>query len=157
MEWKIHVQSPCLIFFCLCPFEARKFSFVAKICARQCYEAGSQYMYFLLRDSISHFSRAINKTRGWDIPTKPNSWNKVPCGQFIKKNSVWYPNVNKRYSRLKNRARHKKSTQEKKFLIILNSRVEPQRKVVLRWLFFYKYIISQCIWEKKIKNLAPVV
>ena len=120
----------------LCPLEARKFSFVAKICARQCYEAGSLYLYFLLRDSISQYSRAINKTRGWDIPIKPNSWNKVPCGQFIKEISVWYLNVNKRYGRLKNRSRHKKSTQGKNFLIILNSRVEPQRKVVLRWVFF---------------------
>ena len=57
MEWKIHVQSPCLICFCLCPLEAQKFSFVAKICARQCYEAGSLYMYFLLRDSISQYFR----------------------------------------------------------------------------------------------------
>jgi hypothetical protein len=68
MKGNIHVQSPCLICFCLCPIEAQKFSFVAKICARQCYEAGSLYMYFLLRDSISQYSRAINKTRGWDIP-----------------------------------------------------------------------------------------
>jgi hypothetical protein len=110
MEGKIHVQSPCLICFCLCPLEAHKFSFVAKICARQCYEAGSLYMYFLLRDSISQYSRAINKTRGWDIPIKPISWNKVPRGQFIKEISVWYLNVNKRYGRLKNWSRHKKST-----------------------------------------------
>ena len=121
MEWKIHVQSPCLICFSLCPIEAQKFSFVAKICARQCYEAGSLYMYFLLRDSISQYSRAINKTRGWDIPIKPNSWNKVPCGQFIKKISVWYFKIKKRYSRVKNRVRHKKSTQGKKFRIILKN------------------------------------
>ena len=114
-------------------------------------------MYFSLHGGISQYSRAINKTRGWDIPIKPISWNKVPCGQFIKEISVWYLNVNKRYGRLKNRSRHKKSTQGKNFLIILNSRVQPQRKVVLRWFFFYKYIISQCIWEKKRKNLAPVV
>jgi hypothetical protein len=40
----------------------------------------------------------------------------VPCGQFIKEISVLYLNVNKRYGRLKNRARHKKSTQGKNFL-----------------------------------------
>ena len=129
MEGKIHVQSPCLICFCLCLLEAQKFSFVAKMCARQCYEA-----------------------RGWDIPIQPNSWNKAPCGQFIKEISVWYLTVNKRYGRRKNRVHHKKSTQGKHFLIIMNSCVQPQRKVVLWLFFFYKYIISQCIWEKKRKK-----
>jgi hypothetical protein len=98
---------------------------------------------------ISQYSRTINKTRGWDIPIKLNSWNKVPCGQFIKEISVWYLNVNKRYGRLKNRSRHQKSTQGKQFLIILNSRIQPQRKVVLRWFFFQIHYKSMYLRKKK--------
>ncbi len=46
---------------------------------------------------------------------------------------------------------HKKISNNSEFLRTASA---ESRTVMI---FFYKYIISQCIWRKKIKNLAPVV
>ncbi len=80
-------------------------------------------------------------------------WNKVPDGQFVKKSPPRYLNRDKRYGRRKNPFRHKKSTGEKNFLTLMESRV--QRRLVHFRVFFYQYIINQCICKKKIKKSSP--
>ncbi|KAK4027839.1 hypothetical protein OUZ56_016980 [Daphnia magna] len=66
-------------------------------------------------------------------------------GNFVKKSPAPYLNRNKRYGRRKNPSRHKRSTQKKNFLILLESGVQPQRRLDY---YSIRDIIRENGWDK---------